>query len=476
MRIRSLIGLLFAVAVAFGAAYLAKLNDPLLDERFRVGPAASIPLWGTLLLIFLAGFLPVGVTLAADTLRRELALRRERRRQREEEALDASYRRAVDRHLDGQLVGAAQELEAFLAGRPESFSGLLRYGVVLRELGRESESIEALRRAATLYPSSVAVLYQLAEDYAARDEPDVAREIHSRILRDFPDAGLEVLRQRRAEAVSRREWGDAAKLHERVTRILAAEGDTRALAREAVLAQGLDYQRGVLLLESDRVEEAGEHFRRLLAHEPRFLPARIMLGEAELVAERADEAVAIWYAGYVETGSPIFLQRIEDHFIEREEPLRAIETLRALIAEVDNDLLPRFYLGRLYYRLEMLDEAWRTLSGLSERIRSSPTFHFLLGRIHERRGDFDAAVGSFLSCLRELGLGTAEFACRVCHQRYADWQDFCPRCRSWNSVEVNFEEEKLSAEDLGVQPVPVWGVSDDSGEIAVPVVASGQDD
>src|SRR5512147_1870604 len=136
MRLRSFFGLLFAIAVAFVASYHVKLNGPLLEERFHLGPETSLPLWGALLGAFLAGFLPVGVTLVTDTLRHELATRKARRRQREEERLEATYRRAVDLQYDGQLVSAAQELEAYLAGRPESLVGLLRYGRVLREIGR----------------------------------------------------------------------------------------------------------------------------------------------------------------------------------------------------------------------------------------------------------------------------------------------------------------------------------------------------
>jgi predicted Zn-dependent protease len=472
MRLRSFIGLLLAVAAAFVAAYHVRLNGALLDERFRLGEEISIPVWGALLGAFLVGFLPVGITLVVDTLRHELALRRERRNRREEESLEATFRRAVDLHADGQPVRAAQELEAFLAARPEAFGGLLRYGEILRELGREAEAIDVHRRAVQLYPSSVAMLYQLAADYTAQGQSDVARETLGRIVREVPGAGLEVLRHRRAEAIGRRDWREAAKLHERISAIVNEAGDTRALVRDAGLAQGLDYQRGVLLLEEDRLEEATELFRRLVAHEPRFLPGRIMLGEAELLAERADDAVATWRSGYLETGSPVFLQRIEDHFIEREEPLRAIETLRGLIHEADNDLLPRFFLGRLYYRLEMLDEARRTLAGIGERIRASPSYHYLLGRIEQRQGDLERAVDSYAACLQQLGLGNAEYVCRVCQQRTPDWQDFCARCRTWNSVELNFEEEKLTAEELGVQPLPVWGVYEDSGEFSVAALAA----
>ena len=467
MRLRSFFGLLLAVGAAFVAAYHVRLNGALLDQRFRLGEELSIPLWGAILGAFLAGFLPVAAVLVVDTLRHELALRRERRERREQESREATHRRAVDHTADGQLVSAANELEAFLAASPEDFDGLLRYGATLRELGRAGEAVEVHRRASRLFPSSVAVLYELAEDYAALGDVEVARETLGRIVREVAGGGLEVLRRRRADAVGQRDWAEAAKLHERITAILSEAGETRALTRDAGLTLGLEYQRGVLLLEEERSGEAAELFRRLLAHEPRFLPARIMLGEAELLAERPDEAIATWRAGYLETGSPVFLQRIEDHFIEREQPLAALETLRALIHAVDNDLLPRFFLGRLYYRLEMLDEARRTLAGLGDRIRSSPTYHFLLGTIEQRQGDLEATVAAFSDCLRELGLGHAEYVCRVCHERTSDWQDFCARCRSWNSVELDFEEERLSGEELGVQPAPVWGVYDDSGEFAV---------
>jgi lipopolysaccharide biosynthesis regulator YciM len=467
MRVRSFFGLLLGIAFAFLVAYNSHLNEALLRERFRLTADDSVPLWLAILLAFLAGFLPVGVALVVDTLRHDLAQRKLRRHEREEASLDAAFRRAVDLEADGQLVPAALELETFLAGRPESFGGLLRYGAVLRAMGREDEAIDVHRRASNLYPHSTAVLYELAADYVAKGEPDVAREIHARLVRDVPGAGLEVLRIRRGEAIGRRDWPEAMRLHEQIQQSLGAHGDARALAREAALGRGLDYQRGVLALEQDRPADAAEQFRRLLAHEPRFLPARIMLGEAELLSEREEAAIEAWRLGYAETGSPVFLQRIEDHFIEREEPARAIETLRGVIAEADNDLLPRFYLGRLYHRLEMLDEAARTLGGLAERIRSSPTYHYLVGRIHERRGDLERAVDSYVACLRQLEVGAAEYRCGVCQKRYADWHDFCDRCRSWNSVELDFEEDRLSAGELGVLPVPVWGALEDSGEISL---------
>ena len=199
-----------------------------------------------------------------------------------------------------------------------------------------------------------------------------------------------------------------------------------------------------------------------------------MLGEAELLLGREEAAISAWRDGYLETGSPVFLARIEDHFIEEEEPVLAIETLRGLIAAATNDLLPRFYLGRLYYRLEMLDEAARTLAGIGDRIRSSPTYHYLVGRIRERQGQLGRAVDSYVTCLKQLELGTAEYVCRACGERSPDWRDICARCGSWNAVELDFEEERLSADALGVREVPIWGSAEDSGEFLAPTTSDSE--
>ena len=468
MRLRTYLGLLVAVLGVALASYLSRENAALLQQPFDLGPAGTVPLSTALWLFFLIGFLPAGTWLLVQTLRRDLAQRRERRAAREAESLDATYRRALDFRADGQWGKAASELEAFLAGRPDDFSGLLRYGEVLRHLGRAKEALEVHRKGSVLYPHSVALLYELAADYVVLDQGEVAREIQSRILRDFPGLGLQVIRHRRSEELDNADWLAAARHEEKIVTLLTESGDVEGLVHEQGMRQGLDYQRGVAFLESEQVDEASAIFRALLDKEPRFLPAWIMLGEAELLRGREEEAVQLWRRGYEETGSPVFLQRIEDHFIEDEQPARAIETLRGLIAGAANDLLPRFYLGRLYYRLEMHDDAAKVLGAVEERIASSPTYHFLMARIHERRGEMRRAVDSYLTCLRQLELGNAEYVCGVCHVSYPDWRDRCANCGSWNAIELDFEEERLSAEELGVRELPVWGGHEDSGEFPIP--------
>ena len=464
MRVRSYIGLLVAVAAAVAASYWTHHNRSLFYEPFHVTSTSTIPLWIVLVLLFVAGLLPSATALLVQNLKRDLALRRERRAGREAESLRASFRRAVDYQVDGQWHRSAQELEAVLKGQPDHFSALQRYGEALRHLGRADEALEVHRRALANYPHSVALLYGLADDYEARGDAEIARETRARVLRDYPGFGLAVLRRRRNQAMALRDWEEAVRQQEAIETLLREAGDGAALSAESGVARGLAYQRGVRLLELDRVEEAAARFEELLAKEPMFIPAAIMHGEAELLRGSEEAALADWRRGYESTGSPVFLQRIEDHLIESSEPVRAIETLRSIIAASKNDVLPRFFLGRLYYRLEMHDEALRMLDSVGERILASPTYHFLLARIHERRGEMRKAAESYLACVRQLGIDKAEYRCRSCRMRFADWRDRCESCGTWNSIELDFEEEKVSAAELGIREAPMWSASDESGE------------
>ncbi|HKI86450.1 MAG TPA: tetratricopeptide repeat protein [Thermoanaerobaculia bacterium] len=464
MRIRTLVGILIALFLLVFLSSVAHQNIALLHQPVKLTRSAELPLWSIVLGVFLLGFLPPVFSLVVQTLKRDLAQRRNRRRKREQKSMYGSFRRAVDLESDGQWSRAAAELSGLLAERPQDFAALLRYGEVLRLQGKRQQALEVHRRASVLYPHSVALLYQLGEDYEALGEGEVAREIRDRILRDFPGLGLAILRRRRNHALSMRDWSEARKLQERIAAMVSEDDELEE--RELRVARGLRYQGGVELLEADRFEEAQAVFKEVLGTEPGFVPAAIMLGEAELSAGNDEQAVVEWRRGYERTGDPVFLQRLEDHYIERNDPPAAIETLRSLISQAENDLFPRFFLGRLYYRLEMHEEALKVFEELADRLESSRTFHYLVGRIHQRRGEMRKAVEAYLRCIEESGVTTTEFVCSQCRRRYSEWQDRCDQCGAWGAVELDLEEENMSSAELGVRPAPVWPVLDD-GEVAL---------
>ncbi len=460
MQLRNTIGVLIGLFLVFEAANLVASNPHLLDERLHLGFGFELPLYAAFFLVFLAGFLPPAAYLFQHSLRQDLARRRDRRLDREKQSFSQRLRRSIDLQVDGQWSKAATELESLLSERPEDFTTLLRYGEVLRLLGRPGDALEVHRRASLLYPQSVALLYQLAADYEARGEKDVAHEVRNRILRDFSGHGLEVMRRRRGVAISQSHWEEALRWQDKIEVLVGDSSDPALAQREKEMDQGLTYQRGVSLLEADRAAEAIPIFRKLLHQESRFIPASIMLGEAELMQENEAAALEEWRRGFRATGSPIFLQRFEDYFIENEEPARAIETLQKLAAEKDRNLLVRFFLGRLYYRLEMLDDSLRILESLRERLDLSPTYHYLIGRIRQRRDDLPQALGHYQNALLRLGLPSARFVCIECGAHHEEWQGRCISCGAWNSIDLDLEDERLTRSEAGLIDRPVWGASE----------------
>ena len=183
--------------------------------------------------------------------------------------------------------------------------------------------------------------------------------------------------------------------------------------------------------------------------------------KSQAILQQGDEpeAVRVWFQGFQATGSPIFLSRLEEHYLKREEPLQAIEALKRCIASARKDTLARFHLGKLYFRLEMLDDAMSVLQSLEGLASYAPTLHYLLGRIHERRGQFNDASKSYRKVIKEMDLVQLEYRCRHCESSLVAWEPRCPSCGDWNGVEVNFREE-IPLEELGLSAAPIYTTRD----------------
>ena len=460
MRLQTVISILLALVVVVAVAFFTQQNIDLLQESFRLSESRSVPLYAALLAVFLLGFLPVVTILLVKTLQQDLAQRRQRRFDREARSVRGSYRRAVDLQEDSQWARAASEFEAVVADQPEEFSTLLRYGEVLRRQGRTEEALDVHRRASVLYPHSVAVLYQLAEDYRAQGSLDVAIQIEDRILRDFPGVGIRVLRQRRRSALRRQNWDEANRSQEKIEALEQEAGHESANEEEQEIRRGLAYEKGVELLASEQLAPAQRVFEEILSTDPGYVPARIMLGEVWSLAADPSAAVAEWRAGWEATGNHTFLQRIEDYFIEREEPLEAIETLRKVIAEAESDLVPRFFLAQLYARLEMADEALKVVASIRDRLHDSSSLLYLLGRLQERCGEQAKAREAFRTSLEMANRITHGYTCRTCGARYETWMARCGQCGNWNCVELHLDLEPVGGDEATLRERPVWPVYD----------------
>ena len=358
--------------------------------------------------------------------------------------------------LDCNDDEALGHFRAVLERDSRHFNTLLKLGQVLRGQEKYAEAIEFHRKAHHLKDDDTRPLYGLVEDYEAMGDLDRARVVLGKII-GINKYSMAAWRKLRSLHMKETNWEKALEAHERVEK-LARPGRTSTSA-ERRFSVGIRYEIAAERLADNRAREAAGALRKLLKENDQFIPAHVKLGEALLEQGQESEAIETWYRGFETTGSPIFLTVLEEHYLRREQPLAAIEALKRCIGQARKETLPRFYLGKLYFRLEMLDDALSVLSSLEGLATYAPTLHYLLGRIHERRGNHRQAVSEYRKVIKEMELVQLEYRCQACGDSLMAWSHRCSYCGEWNAIEVDFREE-IPLEELGLAPAPIYSSLD----------------
>ena len=457
MKVRTLLYVLVAMGVALAMMMLFVANRAVLIEHtFHFWGGIDLPVGLTMIMFLVAGVL---ITLLAGLTREASKMMdgwRLRKASRTNEEIEEEYARGLAAVLEGRDDEALRHFRAVLERDSRHFNTLLKTGEVLRAQERYDEAIEYHRKAHHLKDDDTRPLYALVDDYEAKGDLERARTVLGRIIAIKKDS-ISAWRKLRWLHMKERNWTKALAAHSRAEKRLHARDPQDTTDDRFGL--GIRFEIASDLLAGGKPKEAVAALRKLLKDEPQFIPASVRLGEALRAQGFDTEAVEAWNQGFETTGSPIFLTVLEEHFLEQEQPLAAIEALKRCVARARKDTLPRFYLGKLFFRLEMLDDALAILQALDGRASYAPTLHYLLGRIHERRRNWRDAASEYRRVIKEMELVQLEYRCRACRETRGDWAPRCGRCGEWNTVEVDFREE-ISLEELGLAPAPVYSTRD----------------
>jgi len=128
------------------------------------------------------------------------------------------------------------------------------------------------------------------------------------------------------------------------------------------------------------------------------------------------------------------LARLERAFREDGRPTRMIALYRQALEKAPDEVALAVALGRVFFELEMLDEAADQFEKVEVRAPALPVVHAYLGAVFERRGETRAAFDEYR---RALQLGHAfdwPHQCATCGATSALWQDRCPSCHRWNTL------------------------------------------
>jgi lipopolysaccharide biosynthesis regulator YciM len=226
-----------------------------------------------------------------------------------------------------------------------------------------------------------------------------------------------------ARAAGRSE--EARGLFEQASRAHAVPGGTLA---------AIHYELGRLEAERGHAAAALNHFKSALRADRGFVPAAVALGDAQEHAGDVREAVRTWERTAEVEPALVLLGRLERVFRNEGRPSRMIALYRAAAERAPDNLALAVGLGRVYFELEMLDEAADQLEKVEVRAPDAPSVHAFLGATFERRGEDREAFAEYRRALHLARGFDWPHACTGCGAAAAAWDDRCPRCHRLNTV------------------------------------------
>ncbi|NWF52791.1 MAG: hypothetical protein HXY47_06885, partial [Nitrospirae bacterium] len=142
---------------------------------------------------------------------------------------------------------------------------------------------------------------------------------------------------------------------------------------------------------------------------------------------------------YDETSSVIVLARLEDLLINIGEPARLIRIYKSSLSKNPQEPVIRFLLGKLYYRLEMIDDAFETFALFDTGGSGYPELHLLMGNLYLKRHQMEKAVHEFSKALDIKIALKLPYCCKECGFTSPEWSGRCEGCKKWNTFQFNLD-------------------------------------
>jgi len=369
------------------------------------------------------------------------------RRHKKVEEIGSVYRSGVGRLLSGDLKKARTLLKKALDRDPTRVDTHLALASVALQEGNAKEGIELLQKARKLDPKGIEVLFKLAQTYEENNRREEAIGIYRELVAEDAN-NRKAIRALRDIQMNLGNWEKALDLQKKILKTV--KSGSKADAEKQIMLQ-LRYEVARTRLEAGDHGEAIDACRDIIKKASKFTPARVTLGDAYRLAGQDSDAIKVYQDGYKVLKKSVFLARLEDLYINAEDPAALLEFYRSQMEDDSADLLLKLYLGRLCLRLEMVDEAIGHLTDLETAGVDSTKLHLLLAEAQRRRSNIDEAVVEYQKALEidsHLLLG---FICDACGARFSEWHSRCPECKTWDSLSLP-ERKQIQDAKLYIAP------------------------
>lgn len=417
---------MIALLIVIGA--FAFFNNDTTSITVPFDKEYQIPKMGLIILSSVVGALTMFFIYAARDTRRMVLSYQVQRLQKQHDKIAGLYARAMDALLGEDQQGAQKALREILKIQPDHRDSLLRLGNVAMRAERFDEAVEFYQRVLTADGRNLEALFSLAEANRRTGQRAAALKYVEKIL-EIDDDNHSALVKKRTLLEADGLWKDLQAVQRVLIKIERADEGRRREEEQRLL--GYRYEMAREALERGNMSEAEKGFKAIVSESQDFVPAYLGYAEVMLSDERkTDDAVTLLERAYERTGSPIVLARLEDLLLSLGEPSRLIAIYKKAIEAHPTDRSLKFFLGKLYFRLEMVDDAFAALETLED---TYVEVHKLLGELYLRRNQCEKAVTQFKKTLDMSKTYKIPYCCSSCGYQDEDWSGRCPRCGDWDT-------------------------------------------
>jgi len=365
-----------------------------------------------------------------DTKRMIVTYQFQKKRKREEK-LRNLYTKAMNSMLADDNAEARKILEDILKDEPAHTEALMRLGAIAEKANNNDEAHKFYKKALMSAPGDLSALFAMASLSDKLGKWTDAIEYVDEILqRDQGNLGAKLMKRSILEHTAN--WDELVEVQKNI--IKAEQKAGRDVGGEEEALSGYRYEQGKALLDSGQTERAIKVFKGIIKSDDHFVPAYLAKAEAMLKSGNSEDAVSFLENGYRNTLSSLILAKIEDLLIKAGDPSRLISIYRNAMASAPQNQMLRFFLGKLYYRLEMVDDALELLD-TGEIPEDFPQWNQLLGELFLRRNNCERAIEEFKKTIDFKKTLRVPYCCSSCGHQEEQWAGRCPECGSWNTFE-----------------------------------------
>lgn len=297
------------------------------------------------------------------------------------------------------------------------------------------------------------LLKRIKANRALKDAEKMERDL--REILKANESNLEAMGTLRDLYISREDWSGALDIEKKVRKLIKTEDENMRVV-------GLQYEKAKELFErqDERLyEQIQKELKEIIGENKRFIPAYVLSAQVYKSMGKLNDAGRVYGRGFSKTGHVIFLGKMEELYLSRQEPAVILKIYRRLLEVAPKNQFLIFLYARLCLKLEMIDEAIDLLNTLMAEEKEFRGLHRAMAEAYIHRGEYAQAARE-ISKAFPMSDVYIPFYCEKCHAVKDEWSDFCESCYSWNTV--NIRQEGLfrkEAEELRLLYEQDWGLS-----------------